>query len=114
MLVSGPPSSATVAKLAALIDEAKLENERLNDILKSFQEEHNREIERAVKQLEFIDDENTRLRKSNEELKEKYYEGKKKWIDSTREMKNEMKEKLKEKEFEVQKSSRKLGFLPEE
>ena len=81
-------------KLLVMMDEIKLENERLQDKLKSVTEENERQKDKFLRQIEFLDEENNRLRKSFAEKTEKYYEDKKKWMASKRELEKE-KEKAK-------------------
>ncbi len=79
-----------LAKLTSMVDVLKLKNEQLIDRLKIISDEHSREKERLVRQVEFLDEENSKLRKSEEEKRERYYDEKKKWMQKQRSLEKEL------------------------
>lgn len=84
-----------LAKLTSIVDVLKLKNEQLNDRLKITIDEHSREKERLLRQVEFLDEENSKLRKSEEEKRERYYDEKKKWMQKQRSLEKELEKAFK-------------------
>ena len=77
------------SKFMILCDELKIKNERLSDQIKNISSEHQREKEKYIRQIEFLDSENDLLRKSITEKSDSYFEDKKKWKEKQRSLENE-------------------------
>jgi hypothetical protein len=73
-----------IAKLTSQKDELKIENEQLKDGLRRIKDSHEREKENFVRQLHFLNEENSKLRHSEKDISEKYFEEKKKWMQQQR------------------------------
>lgn len=73
-----------VLRLTAEIDEFKLQVEKLNDNICDLHAEQGREKERTIRQLEFMENDNCKLKKSLTENNERYYEEKRRWQAKTR------------------------------
>ena len=70
--------------ISAELDELRIINEQLIDSIKSKADETDRERERIMRQMEFLEKENTQLRGAVNSRNEKYYEEKKKWQSKIR------------------------------
>jgi len=80
---------------SALIDELKLEKERLTEELKQLQGDKQFMEERLVRQLLHLEEQNNRLKKQVEESMQKYFEGKKHWQSTIRQMQSKQAEQVK-------------------
>ena len=80
---SAPSSSARRSTFDA--NELSLENERLLDKVASLTEDLTRCKEKSVRQLTYMEEENEKMRKTAKDIKEKYYEEKRKWQKQLRE-----------------------------
>lgn len=83
------------SKILISVDELKLKNERLADQLKQTKLGFDREKDKFLRQLEFLDAENTQLRKSYSDKSELYFEEKKKWKEKQRSLESERDKALK-------------------
>ena len=86
MHAASPASSIMNLRSTADFHELKLQNEQLQDEVR---EEACGELERAkerhTRQIAFLEDENDKIKKSMVDVKERYYEEKKKWQAKYRE-----------------------------
>jgi len=90
-------STSSVIRMSLQLDEAKLQNEELTDKLKAERDAFTRDKEKFIRQLQFLENENTSLKSEVEDRKERYYAIKKKLQTTVRaaEMeKQELEQKL--------------------
>lgn len=83
-------SSANI-KLAAEIEELKLLNSQLTDQVQSYKKEHVILKDQAVRQLQFLEEQNKRLRSERDEKSQRYHDEKKKWQEKNRELESQVK-----------------------
>jgi hypothetical protein len=84
----GPGSRGSASKerrLAFDTDEILLHNEQLTDKVRTLEDDLLRCKEKATRQLSFLEEENIKVRKTANDVKEKYYEEKKNWQRKLRE-----------------------------
>ena len=85
MLAASPASSIMSLRSTADMDELKLQNEQLQDEAREARGELERAKERHTRQIAFLEEENDKIKKSMTDMKERYYEEKKKWQAKYRE-----------------------------
>lgn len=82
--------SADRMKLTVQIDETRLLNEQLRDKLKGLADEFGRYKEKTVKQLTFVENENTQMKREATDHLDRYYDEKKKWQSRIRAVESEL------------------------
>ena len=82
---ASPASSIKSMRSTAEIDELRLENEQLQDEVRDARGELERCKERHARQITFLEEENEKMKKATSDVKERYYEEKKKWQAKYRE-----------------------------
>ena len=80
------PSSSSMKRMEAERDEMKIKNELANDKLQEMANELEFVKGKFMRQISFLDSENSNLRKESEARLQKYYDEKKKWQTSVREL----------------------------
>lgn len=92
--VDMPMSSAKKMRSFAELDELTIKNEQLQDSLAKLKSEQQITKDEHIRQLKFLDERCTSLKKESSERLEKYYEEKKKWQSKHRELEAQLKKAL--------------------
>eukprot|EP00606_Chrysophyceae_sp_TOSAG23-5_P000370 GSChrysophyteH2.ASY1.ANO1.662.1 assembled CDS len=81
----GASGSKEQRRLALDLDELQLSNEQLVDKVRTLEEDLQHCKDKSARQLLFLEEENEKLRKTAADIKERYFEEKKKWQKRLRE-----------------------------